>query len=416
MTTQLLDALLDGIMTVGLLGIMALYSVQLTAIALLTSTGYLLFRFIIYPYYRELNEELIVCNARENTNFMESVRGISSIKVFGLEARRERIWVNLFVEAMNANNRIQKLNIIYYLISSLIYGVDRIVILWVGAYGVTAGKMSIGMLIAFVAYNDQFRSRTSSLINAFFQFRMLSLYGDRLTDIALAEPEAGTQTSEHQLTTKTNASAQLELRSISFSYGEAEECVFTNINLTVEPGECLAITGPSGCGKTTLLKIMAGLIRPTDGCVMWDNQVLGLNNLVQYRSNLACVLQDDRLFAGSIYDNIAAFASDIDREWVEQCAQWAAIHNEIMAMPMRYETLVGDMGSSLSGGQKQRLFLARAFYCKPRILFLDEATSHLDTVNENIINQATAGMSISRVIVAHRASTIATADRVFEMP
>jgi ATP-binding cassette subfamily B protein RaxB len=174
----------------------------------------------------------------------------------------------------------------------------------------------------------------------------------------------------------------------------------------------VAIAGPSGAGKTTLLKIFAGLLRPTAGTVLIDDVPLQAIGLEAYRARIGCVLQDDRLFAGSICQNIAAFSPSPDLERVQQVAKFAAIHEEITRMSMGYETLVGDMGSSLSGGQMQRIVMARALYRNPRILLLDEATSHLDEENERAINEAIRRLTISRIIVAHRRSTLDMADRI----
>src|SRR6185312_3241818 len=185
-----------------------------------------------------------------------------------------------------------------------------------------------------------------------------------------------------------------------------------DFDLDVAPGECIAIAGPSGAGKTTLLKILAGLLRPTAGTVLIDDVPLQAIGVEAYRAQIGCVLQDDRLFAGSIADNIAGFSPSPDPELIQQVARFAAIHEEIVRMPMGYETLVGDMGSSLSGGQMQRVAMARALYRKPRILLLDEATSHLDEDAERAINQAIRQLTISRIVVAHRRSTLEMADRI----
>jgi ATP-binding cassette subfamily B protein RaxB len=161
-----------------------------------------------------------------------------------------------------------------------------------------------------------------------------------------------------------------------------------------------------------LLKILAGLLRPTAGTVLIDDVPLEAIGLEAYRVQIGCVLQDDRLFAGSIAENIAGFSPSQDPDRIQQVARFAAVHEEIVRMPMGYETLVGDMGSSLSGGQMQRIVLARALYRAPRILLLDEATSHLDEENERAINEAIRRLPISRVIVAHRRSTLDMADRI----
>jgi ATP-binding cassette, subfamily B, bacterial CvaB/MchF/RaxB len=204
----------------------------------------------------------------------------------------------------------------------------------------------------------------------------------------------------------------LRARDIRFRYGDNEPEVLAGVGLDVAMGECVAIIGPSGSGKTTFLKILAGLLRPQSGTVSLHGLPLQALGLDEYRSQIGCVLQDDRLFAGSIADNIAGFAETVDRDLVQTAASLAAIHDEVVRLPMGYETLVGDMGSSLSGGQIQRIVLARALYRRPRLLLLDEATSHLDEENETAINRAICSLTIPRVIVAHRRSTIEMADRI----
>jgi ATP-binding cassette subfamily B protein RaxB len=204
----------------------------------------------------------------------------------------------------------------------------------------------------------------------------------------------------------------LSARAISFRYSDNEPMVIADFDFDVAPGECVAIAGPSGAGKSTLLKILAGLLHPSTGTVLIDDVPIRAIGLDSYRAQIGCVLQEDRLFAGSIAENIACFSPSPDPERIQQVAKFAAIHEEIMRMPMSYETLVGAMGSSLSGGQVQRIVMARALYRDPRILLLDEATSHLDEENERAINEAIRTLTISRVIVAHRRSTLDMADRI----
>jgi len=302
---------------------------------------------------------------------------------------------------------------IFTISSTLLFGLDRIIIIFFGARAVMGGALSIGMLVAFLAYKDQFSQRVGKCLDTIVRLGTLTVHGERIADIALAEAEVGaTGHSGGLAATVISPKAGLSARGISFRYSDYEASVIADFDLDVVPGECVAIAGPSGAGKTTLLKILAGLLRPTTGIVLIDDIPLQAIGLEAYRAQIGCVLQDDRLFAGSIAENIAGFSPSPDPELIQTVARFASIHEEIVRMPMGYETLVGDMGSSLSGGQMQRVVLARALYRAPRILLLDEATSHLDEENERMINEAIRRLPISRVIVAHRRSTLDMADRV----
>jgi len=202
------------------------------------------------------------------------------------------------------------------------------------------------------------------------------------------------------------------LKNVSFAYSDAEPDVLRGLSLTIEPGESVAIVGPSGCGKTTLLKLMLGVHAPQTGEIRVGGVPLRQLGLRGWRDMIGTVMQDDQLFAGSIADNISFFDMQADAAWIEQCARIAAVFDEVQAMPMGFHTLIGDMGTSISGGQKQRILLARALYKRPKILFLDEATSALDVDREREVNQAIRGLELTRIIVAHRPETIASASRV----
>jgi ATP-binding cassette, subfamily B, bacterial CvaB/MchF/RaxB len=295
----------------------------------------------------------------------------------------------------------------------LLFGFDRVVIIYFGARATLEGLLSVGMLVAFLAYKDQFSQRVSKLLDTMVRLGTLTVHGERIADIALAEPEQEEiGNTVGSAPTIISTEAGLSARRINFRYSDNEPRIIVDFDLEVAPGECVAIAGPSGAGKTTLLKILAGLLRPSAGTVLIDDVPLQAIGLEAYRAQIGCVLQDDRLFAGSIAANIASFSPSQDPERIQQVARFAGIHQEIVRMPMGYETLVGDMGSSLSGGQMQRIVLARALYRGPRILLLDEATSHLDEENERTINAAIRRLPISRVIVAHRRSTLEMADRI----
>jgi ATP-binding cassette, subfamily B, bacterial CvaB/MchF/RaxB len=413
LSTASISPVVDGVMAFVLVGIMWLYDPWLAVLAITITVIYALTRSLAYRLYRRANEEAVVYAANENSHFLESLRGMASIKALTIGDRRQGIWNNYLVDRVGAELRIAKIDLIFTIISNLLFGLDRIVIIFFGARAVMGGALSVGMLVAFLAYKDQFSQRVGKLLDTIVRLGTLTVHGERIADVALAETEEGE--FRHSLAsppTVISTKAGLSARMINFRYSDNEPRVIADFDLDVAPGECVAIAGPSGAGKTTLLKILAGLLRPTTGTVLIDDVPLQAIGLEAYRAQIGCVLQDDRLFAGSIAENIAGFSPSSDPEQIQQVARFAAIHNEIVHMPMGYETLVGDMGSSLSGGQMQRIVLARALYRGPRILLLDEATSHLDEENERAINEAIRRLPISRVIVAHRRSTLEMADRI----
>ena len=408
LTTSFIEAVLDGTLVIVTLAMMFFYSVTLTLIALGCVAAYALLRLAFFKPQRDAAEEAIVFEARSSSHFLESLRGVQSIKLFNRAHDRRARYLNLVVDAMNANVAGRKLELMFGALHKLTFGLERIAVVWVGALLVLDQRFSIGMLFAFLAYKEQFAQRVSGLIDKAVELKMLRLQGERLADIVLTPPEveAGSFSNPKDLV------ATIELRGVSFAYSEGEPAVLRKLDLAIEPGESVAIVGPSGCGKTTLLKIMLGIHAPLAGEVRIGGVPLERLGLASWRDMIGTVMQDDQLFAGSIADNISFFAPEPEAEWIERCARVAAVHDEIEAMPMGYDTLIGDMGASLSGGQRQRILLARALYKRPQVLFLDEATSALDIDREREVNQAIRALKLTRIIVAHRPETIASAGRV----
>jgi ATP-binding cassette subfamily B protein RaxB len=412
LSTASISPVVDGAMAFVLVGMMCLYDPWLAGLAVAMTGIYAVMRSVAYRLYRRANEEAVVYAANENSHFFESLRGMASIKALAIGDRRQGIWNNYLADRVGAELRVSKIDMIFGIVSSFLFGLDRLVIIFFSARAVIGGALSVGMLVAFLAYKDQFSLRVGKCLDTLVRLGTLTVHGERIADIAYAQPEEGNFGQPASADTVIGRNPGLSARAISFRYSDNEPRVIADFDLEVAPGECVAIAGPSGAGKTTLLKILAGLLRPTTGVVLIDDVPLQAIGLEAYRAQIGCVLQDDRLFAGSIAENIAGFSPSADPERIQQVARLAAIHNEILHMPMGYDTLVGDMGSSLSGGQMQRIVLARALYRMPRILLLDEATSHLDEENERAINEAIRLLPISRVIVAHRRSTLDMADRI----
>ncbi|MFZ3321285.1 MAG: peptidase domain-containing ABC transporter [Usitatibacter sp.] len=406
MTSSFVEALIDGVMAVVTAAMMIVYSAPLTLIAAGAVSAYGTLRWVFYGPLRRATEEHIVHTAKQQSHFLETVRGVQSIKLFGRQEERRSRWLNLVVDAVNQDLVAQKLGLGFRSANGLVFGVERIAIVWLGALLILDGGFSVGMLFAFMAYKDQFSARVAGLIDKGIEMRMLSLQADRLADIVLTAPEQETGSMPAD-----PIDASLEVASLSFRYSEMEPFVLLNCSLAVAPGESVAVVGPSGGGKTTLVKLMLGLLAPTDGKILVggiDIQKLGID---RYRKLVGTVMQDDQLFAGSIGDNISFFDPVPDQSAIEHYARLAAVHDDIAAMPMAYNTLIGDMGAALSGGQKQRILLARALYKQPRILFLDEATSALDVQKEKAVNDAIRALRLTRIIIAHRPETIASAER-----
>lgn len=411
-TSSIVTGIMDSIMTVGLLIMLTLYGGWLVWVVVGFTFCYALMRLLTYRFYRRVAEEQVVKGARSGSHFMESLYGIATIKALNLQGRRSQHWLNLNIDACNAGIKQTRFDMLFGGINTLITSIDQVVILWLGAIMVIDNNMTLGMFMAFNAYRGQFSQRASSLIDLCMQLRMLSLHNERLSEIVFCEPE---KSLPLRRVFSEGAGARLEIKNLSYQYDPFSQPIISNLNLNIAPGESVALIGPSGVGKTTLLKIMCGLLSPTQGDVFADNldiQKIGLNN---YRQGISCVLQEDRLFSGSLIENISGFDDNVKMEWIIECTRHCNIHDEIMKMPMGYETIVGELGLGISGGQKQRILIARALYRKPSILFMDEATSHLDLNNESAINRSISSLSITRIIVAHRPSTIASADRIIDL-
>ena len=417
LTTGLVTALLDGLMAVITLAVMMLYSIKLTLVVVAIMLVYLCIRLGLLPLIKRLTTERIALAASEQSHFMESVRAILPIRVYGQEVQRHGHWQNKLVATLNKDITLGKINIGSTLSNQLLFGAENLVVVYVGASLVMESTLSIGMLLAFIAYKTRFVNALDGVVNKVIELNMLGVHFTRLSDILLTPAQAKPNTllaktissfsypDALSSSTPSNTIA-LNANSLGYRYSASNEWVFRHINLSVECGDIVAIIGDSGCGKSTLLKCLMGLYPLSEGSVNYAN--------VKHPV-IASVLQEDTCLSGTIAQNICCFEHAADFKKMVHVAHLACIHEDIMKMPMQYHSLVGDMGSSLSGGQKQRLLLARALYQNPDILFLDEASSHLDMANEAQINHHLKSLNMTRIIVAHRPQSIAMADKVYRL-
>jgi ATP-binding cassette, subfamily B, bacterial CvaB/MchF/RaxB len=407
-----IGAVIDGVMALATIAMIFVYSAKLALVVLTAFVLYAAVRIGLYRILRQRNLAVIEAKAQENSTFIETLRAIQTLKLFNREDDREAQWLNRYADVVSANVRLGRTKIAFTTINDAIFGLENIITIYLAARMALADAFTIGMIFAFMSYKGQFIEKAVQLVEKALDFRILELHLERLGDIALSKPERG---HDQVLAYMRPIEGGIELRDVFFRYAESEPFVLENYSLRIEPGEFVTITGPSGGGKTTLIKIMLGLLEPTHGDILIDGIPLSSMGSRAYREQIGAVMQEDQLLSGSIADNICFFDPAFDQQRMIECARLARIHDEIMTMPMTYNSLIGDMGSSLSGGQKQRVLLARALYRQPRMLFLDEGTAHLDVDNEKCINESLRCLSMTRISVAHRPEMTSGAQRILRV-
>lgn len=418
LTTQVLEGILDVLLVGTAFCMMLLYSPEMTLIAVLAAVIYGVLRALWYPSLRQSAEDAWDAEARESGHFLETLNGIMSLRINGVTAHRETAWLNLNVARRNTQLRQSRQLMCYDIAHTITGSLVSAVILWKGAGEVLDGSFTVGMLVAYLSYQGRFSSSISSLTDKFFAWRMLDVYNERLADIVLTPTE---DCPQHSLPfvypdiVAEEANPPLSLETIVFGHKGGNKTVIRRVSLTLHPGEVVAITGKSGCGKSTLVKLILGIHIPDEGTIRTFGIPHTHPDYFLVRQRIGTVLQDDQLFRGSVADNIIFFSEDRNHERMVQCARLALIDSDIMAMPMGYQTLIGETGSGLSGGQKQRILLARALYKKPGFLLLDEATSHLDVESEIQISQTLRQLGLPVLLIAHRQETLASADRILLM-
>lgn len=406
----MIAAFIDGVMALLTLILMFVYSGLLAGVAIAALCIYVAIRLLFLQALRLRNLDVITATARENSSFIETVRGIAAIKAFGQEGNRQRLWQKTKVDAINAQIKLGRLTAGFDAIGQLVLALEKVLFVYIAIRLAFDARLSVGMIFAIQAYKDQFLGAGMRLVEQGINFKLIQVHLTRISDIALSVKEDEGRAFSQDL---PDFGKPLDVRNIHFRYAANEPDVLKGINLTIEPGEMIAFVGPSGGGKTTLMKILMGLFEAGHGEILIGDRAIKTFGKQAYRRCIGSVAQDDSLYAGSLAENIAFFDTEIDMQRVEEVGCLCAINDEIEKMPLRYETLIGDMGSVLSGGQRQRVLLARALYHKPQILFMDEGTAHLDPTNEAKVLEALSGLNMTRVVIAHRSNSIAAADRIF---
>lgn len=408
LTTTTLSTVMDGLMVSLYLVFLLLANVPLTLMVI----GIALVRILLVVFMRHKQREFLAesleISARSQTYQVEMLSGMETLKAMGLEHRAAENWSHLFVDGLNISIKRGRLDAVFSFLQSVLSTLSILAIMFYGTYLVLHGVLTLGAMMAFSALAAGFFMPLTSLISAGIQLQMLETYLERINDVLNSAPEQ----EAHAVVSAGTLTGAVALEHVSFRYDKQAPLVLEEISVAVTPGSRIALVGRTGSGKSTLARLMAGLYEPSSGRVLFDGKDLRHLDLRSVRSQLGIVTQDTQLFGGTMRQNIALADPQMGLDRVIQAAKLACIHDDILSMPMGYETVLADRGLSLSGGQRQRLALARALACRPMILILDEATSHLDAVTEEEVNKNLARLRCTRIVIAHRLSTIRDADLI----
>jgi ATP-binding cassette subfamily B protein RaxB len=405
-----INGVVQSMVIVATLAIMLFYSPWLTVVSLAGMLATALLLAAVLPVTRRLSEQALVHKAHQDSSLLETLRATDVVHALGLAPMRLAQWQNHFVASMNARVGAGKLSIWQGFGNGLIAGAEQVAFLGIGITALLDRELTLGVLFAFMALRSRLAHAVLALFSVCQELFLLQVHVGRLSDIVLAEPLA--QAPDGAITQAVRGS--LRARELWFRFASGP-WVVRAFSCEIQAGESVVISGPSGCGKTTLLKLLSAQLSPGAGHILVDGRELSLWNPQALGRQFATVLQDDALFRGSLAANIAAFDPEPDLGRVRDAADAAGIWQDIRRMPMGLDTPVGDMGSTLSGGQRQRLALARAFYRQPRVLFLDEATSHLDIETESRVLDNVDALRITVVSVAHRPDVLRRAGRVIRL-
>ena len=407
----LTTTVVDVVVLLGACALMAMYSTTLLLVVISACTCYALVQVVFYPFLRNATAERLVLSAKEHAFFLESIRSALTIKMSGSLSFRSNQWTNMVVDVQNRDTATQKIQIFASAANALIFGVEGMLVLYLAGRSIINSEMSIGMLVAFMGFKSHFTSRLSRVIDIAIQWQMQSVHCDRFADIALHKAED--LHSSHRPIQRSPL--KVELINVSFKHNERSAWILKDINLTILPGESLAIVGRSGSGKSTLAKIILGLLEPDEGEVLINGVNLKELGTSHLRTVTGTVLQEDQVLSGTIADNIAGFESDSCMIKARNAAKLANLSNIINRLPLGFQTVISGSCSTLSTGQKQRLFLARALYKSPGLLVLDEATNNLDLHSEQHVISAIKSLPLTLITIAHRRESLAMAERCLHL-
>ncbi|WP_424100388.1 peptidase domain-containing ABC transporter [Moorena producens] len=413
LTGEALSILLDLLTVFIYVGLMVWYSWKMALLALVIVPPFLLLALIATPFLRRISREIFQSMAKENSYLIEALSGVSTVKSTAVEQTVRWHWEELLNKEIKTSFDGQVISNRLQIFSNAIEAVVTTSLLWYGAWLVIQNQLTIGQLVAFNMLLGNIITPFKRLTVLWNQFQEVVIAMERINDVLDAEPEEDLLNQARQ--SLPSIQGHIAFDNVTFRYHpESDLNVLENLSFQVKPGQMVALVGRSGSGKTTISKLVLGLYPPTDGKVLIDGLDLTTLSLGSLRSQVGVVDQDTFLFGGTIRENISLGHPAASLDEIIEAARLAGADEFIKQLPMGYETQIGEGGGTLSGGQRQRIAIARALLGNPKLLVLDEATSHLDAESERIIQHNFTHILKGRTtfVIAHRLSTVRNADLI----
>lgn len=408
-SSKIVVTIVDACMALLIVVIMLFYSVKLTLVVAAFSIFYMISAIVYYRKNSEIEKEVALNATEESVSLIEAISAVQTTKLYGKENQQLEEWQKTFTDSLNVKIKSANVSILFSTFSEFVFSTNRVILIAVAATLTFKNEFSVGQFFAFFLYTSLLVSKIQNLTRSLVALRLMKVHIGRVEDILLEQQEADIQNA-----IKSDLKGGMKINKIGYSYLKHSKPVFKDVTVNIKPGEFVGIVGPSGCGKTTLIKVLLGLYQPRSGNLIYDGVAFNKYARKKFRSQVATVMQDEHIFSCSIAKNIALFENAVDYERVKEVCKLTLLNSVVDKLPMGFETQVRQGTSLLSGGQKQRLFLARALYKNPKIIFIDEGTSSLDQKAEMAIYQNLKTLNITRIVIAHNPKTIEFADKILE--
>lgn len=408
-TREMVTVLVDGLFSAFTISLLFFYNPFLATVSVATVLLISAMRYFALNLERNRRLETVELQARQQSRFMDSLRSVSTIKINGMEAERESDWLDRYSEYTNSSFGLGRLQLTMGSIESMLIGLENIVVVFLGSQLIYSGGLTLGQLMSFIFLKQHFFNAILAMIPKLAELKLMNVELDRIADIRLQQV-TDSNTAGSLLNPVVHG--EVVARGLRFTYPGARSAVFNDLNLELHAGEVTALTGPSGCGKSTLLKLLLGLENPDRGVLTIDGLGVTARNLDKYREQIAAVLHNESLLAGTLASNITLGQDPGNQERLREVCELVDIAALIARLPMGFATRVGELGSQFSAGQIKRLLIARALYRQPAFLLLDETLTNLGQGTAPVLVQRIRERCNTVVIVSHDPEVLATADRV----